>query len=70
MASGRDTSAILRGLKPVTSYHIRMMAENGIGWSEPSQAVHITTAEEGKYFFSINIFIYLCSVYLIVKISS
>lgn len=48
MASGRDTNAVLRGLKPVTSYHVRMMAENGIGWSEPSQAVHITTAEEGK----------------------
>lgn len=48
MASGRDSGAILRGLKPVVSYHIRMMAENGIGWSEPSQAVHITTAEEGK----------------------
>ncbi|XP_071040725.1 cell adhesion molecule Dscam1 isoform X2 [Parasteatoda tepidariorum] len=44
--SGRETSAILRGLRPVTSYHVRVMAENGIGWSEPSQAVHITTAEE------------------------
>ncbi|KAG8201074.1 hypothetical protein JTE90_002747 [Oedothorax gibbosus] len=44
--SGRDSSTIIRGLKPVTSYHIRLMAENAIGWSEPSQAVHVTTAEE------------------------
>ncbi|GFY40217.1 down syndrome cell adhesion molecule homolog [Trichonephila inaurata madagascariensis] len=44
--SERETTAVLRGLKPVTSYHVRLMAKNGIGWSEPSQPVHITTAED------------------------
>ncbi|CAL1268402.1 unnamed protein product [Larinioides sclopetarius] len=44
--SERETSTVIRGLKPVTSYHVRLMAKNGIGWSEPSQAVHITTAED------------------------
>ncbi|GIY62652.1 down syndrome cell adhesion molecule [Caerostris extrusa] len=44
--SERETSAVIRGLKPVTSYHVRLMAKNGIGWSEASQAVHITTAED------------------------
>ncbi|PRD27647.1 UNVERIFIED_CONTAM: Dscam [Trichonephila clavipes] len=44
--SEREATAVLRGLKPVTSYHVRLMAKNGIGWSEPSQPVHITTAED------------------------
>lgn len=44
--SGRETTSMIRGLRPVTNYHIRVMAENALGWSDPSQVVHITTMEE------------------------
>ena len=33
-------------LKPATTYHLRIVAENEIGVSEPSELVTIITAEE------------------------
>nr|XP_012216028.1 PREDICTED: Down syndrome cell adhesion molecule-like protein Dscam2 isoform X14 [Linepithema humile] len=33
-------------LRPATTYHLRIVAENGIGFSEPSDTVTIITAEE------------------------
>jgi hypothetical protein len=35
-------------LRPATTYHLRIVAENEIGTSEPSDTVPIITAEEGK----------------------
>jgi hypothetical protein len=34
-------------LRPATTYHLRIVAENEIGTSEPSDTVPIITAEEG-----------------------
>lgn len=33
-------------LRPATTYHLRIVAENGIGFSDPSDTVTIITAEE------------------------
>lgn len=34
-------------LRPKSEYEIRLKAENALGMSEPSQAVTVTTDEEG-----------------------
>ncbi|KAK9880038.1 hypothetical protein WA026_008552 [Henosepilachna vigintioctopunctata] len=43
---GHQTEAGVFTLKPATTYHIRIVAENDIGSSEPSDVVTIITAEE------------------------
>lgn len=45
---GTETSAYLEGLHPGTSYSVQVLAENGVGLSEPSQSRHVQTKEEGK----------------------
>lgn len=47
IVSSAETTATLRGLTPVTSYYIRVIAENAIGRSEPSEVIEVTTEEEG-----------------------
>lgn len=49
--SSVDTSATIAGLKPVTTYHIYVIARNAIGQSLPSADLTVTTNAEGKYFF-------------------
>ncbi|XP_052126133.1 cell adhesion molecule Dscam2 isoform X2 [Frankliniella occidentalis] len=44
--SGSQASATLSGLSPATSYHVRILAENRLGLSEPSEAIQVTTQEE------------------------
>lgn len=44
---GSVTSASVQNLQPATSYHLRIIAENRLGQSEPSQLVQVTTTEEG-----------------------
>ncbi|VVC97976.1 unnamed protein product, partial [Leptidea sinapis] len=36
----------VQNLQPATSYHLRIIAENRLGQSEPSQLVQVTTTEE------------------------
>lgn len=43
---GDQTEAGLFTLRPATTYHIRIIAENDIGSSDPSDTVTIITAEE------------------------
>lgn len=40
-------------LHPATTYHFRIVAENGVGLSKPSDPVTIITSEEGKYFYTL-----------------
>lgn len=44
---GEQTLAGVFNLRPAQTYHIRIVAENEIGSSEPSDTVTILTAEEG-----------------------
>ncbi|KFM81636.1 Down syndrome cell adhesion molecule-like protein Dscam2, partial [Stegodyphus mimosarum] len=46
IVSSADTSATLRGLVPVTTYYVRIIAENALGRSQPSDVLEITTEEE------------------------
>lgn len=46
---GSVTSASVQNLQPATSYHLRIIAENRLGQSEPSQLVQVTTTEEGRF---------------------
>lgn len=48
---GSVTSASVQNLQPATSYHLRIIAENRLGQSEPSQLIQVTTTEEGKVLF-------------------
>ncbi|GBM48573.1 Down syndrome cell adhesion molecule [Araneus ventricosus] len=43
---GSETSTYLEGLHPGTSYSVQVLAENGVGLSEPSQLRHVQTKEE------------------------
>ncbi|XP_063830982.1 cell adhesion molecule Dscam2 [Ostrinia nubilalis] len=43
---GSVTSASVQNLQPATSYHLRIIAENRLGQSEPSQLIQVTTTEE------------------------
>lgn len=47
IVSSAESSATLRGLTPVTLYYIRVVAENVLGQSDPSDVSEITTEEEG-----------------------
>lgn len=41
-----QTTAIVDGLSPSTTYHLRVLAQNGMGFSPPSEVIQVTTAEE------------------------
>lgn len=47
IVSGSDNTATLRGLHPVTTYHLRVITENTIGKSRPSSIINATTLVEG-----------------------
>lgn len=44
---GTETSGSVSGLRPASSYRFRVMAENALGVSEPSQFITANTDEEG-----------------------
>ncbi|CAL8111483.1 unnamed protein product [Orchesella dallaii] len=46
LVPGSQTMAGVYNLRPATTYHLRLVAENEIGTSEASQSVTIITAEE------------------------
>lgn len=48
LVPGSNTVAGVFNLRPATTYHLRIVAENEIGESEPSDTVTIITAEEGE----------------------
>jgi hypothetical protein len=41
-----QSTAIVEGLTPSTTYHLRVLAQNGVGFSPPSDIVQIATTEE------------------------
>lgn len=49
--AGTQTSTTIEGLTPATPYHIRVIAENAIGVSEPSDEAQAITQEEGNLCF-------------------
>lgn len=49
IVSGSDKTATLRALSPVTLYFIRIVSENALGHSSPSEVINVTTSEEGRY---------------------
>ncbi|GFW99045.1 down syndrome cell adhesion molecule [Trichonephila clavipes] len=46
IVSSAETIATLRGLTPVTTYYVRIIAENALGKSRPSEVLDVTTEEE------------------------
>lgn len=47
-ATGDKTEISVVNLHPATTYHFRIVAENVVGLSKPSDPVTIITSEEGK----------------------
>lgn len=47
IVAGTQTVTTVEGLTPATSYHIRVIAENSMGFSEPSDEAQAFTQEEG-----------------------
>lgn len=45
---GTENSFTLRSLKPMTSYEIRVQAENKLGLGQFTQTLKVTTKEEGN----------------------
>lgn len=45
---GSQTSATVQNLAPAQSYHFRILAENRLGTSDPSEVIQVTTQEEGE----------------------
>lgn len=41
-----QSTAAVEGLLPSTTYHLRVLAQNKVGFSPPSEVVQVTTAEE------------------------
>ncbi|ODN04431.1 Down syndrome cell adhesion molecule-like protein Dscam2 [Orchesella cincta] len=41
-----QTTAVVDGLSPSTTYHLRVLAQNGMGFSPPSEVIQVTTVEE------------------------
>lgn len=52
---GTVTSATLENLLPASSYHLRIIAENKLGMSDPSEVIQVTTQEEGEHLFRLNL---------------
>ena len=50
--AGSSNSVTLRKLKPLTSYMVRIRAENSLGSSEFSEILQFTTEEEGQLIHS------------------
>lgn len=48
MVPGHQNMYEVPNLSPATTYHMRVVAENEVGTSDPSDPVTIITAEEGK----------------------
>lgn len=48
--SGAQTTTNIPNLRPATAYHLRILAENRLGLSDPSQTVQVNTLEEGEHF--------------------
>lgn len=48
MVPGTKTVATIEDLQPDNSYHVRIIAENRLGKSEPSEIIQVTTQEEGE----------------------
>ncbi|KAG8195693.1 hypothetical protein JTE90_002957 [Oedothorax gibbosus] len=46
VVGGSELSMYLEGLHPGTQYSVQVLAENGVGLSEPSQLRHVQTKEE------------------------
>lgn len=46
--SAKETSIIITGLKAMTNYKFRVIAQNAEGYSEPSEELIVSTLEEGK----------------------
>ena len=46
--AGTKRDAVVSALHPAVKYHIRLIAENSIGNSEPSTVLRATTTEEGN----------------------
>ena len=46
LVSGEDTYCDVSNLKPDTSYHFRIVAQNDVGSSEPSETLTVVTSEE------------------------
>jgi len=57
---GSDNSFTIRGLKPITTYDIRIRAENKLGFSVYAQTTQFTTTEEGIDFCLSYIFVHIC----------
>ena len=53
------TVAVVENLTPSNAYHFRVLAENSIGLSEPSDVIQITTHEEGENSFILSVSITL-----------
>jgi hypothetical protein len=45
---GSQTTTTLHNLRPAQVYHLRILAENRLGLSDPSQMVQVSTLEEGN----------------------
>ncbi|XP_035712680.1 Down syndrome cell adhesion molecule-like protein Dscam2 [Folsomia candida] len=41
-----QSTALVEGLTPSSTYHVRVLAQNGVGFSPPSEVVQVTTTEE------------------------
>lgn len=44
---GTQTVSAIANLHPATSYHFRILAENKLGFSDPSEIIQVSTQEEG-----------------------
>lgn len=46
---GSQVSATVQNLRPAQVYYVRILAENRLGLSEPSEIVQVSTLEEGTF---------------------
>lgn len=45
---GSQIAATVSNLRPAQVYYVRILAENRLGVSEPSEIVQVSTLEEGR----------------------
>ena len=45
---GDQTTAVIKDLDPASAFHFRVIAQNVLGFSLPSEIIQATTEEEGK----------------------